>query len=146
MGSFHIEDHPRAIQVIKLDVNGKDLQIINLHGLHSKDKLDSERTFNQCKYVLEVAKRKKLPTIIVGDFNLFPETKSINLLDKEFKNLIREYNILSTRPNPINGTDKRNIVVDYVFVDDKIKVHNFEVINTNISGHLPLILDFDILD
>ena len=144
--NFHTEDHPRCVQVIELDIKGKNLQILNLHGLYSRDKLDSERTLNQCKYVLEIAKRKPIPTIIVGDFNLFPETKSIGILNKEFKNLINEFKIKSTRPDFDDGTDKGNNVVDYIFVNDKIKVNNFEVINTNISDHLPLLLDFDILD
>lgn len=144
--NFHTEDHPRCVQVIELDVKGKNLQILNLHGLYSRDKLDSERTLNQCKYILEIAKRKQIPTIIVGDFNLFPETKSIGILNKEFKNLINEFKIKSTRPDFDDGTDKGDNVVDYIFVNDKIKVNNFEVINTNISDHLPLLLDFDILN
>ena len=144
--NFHTEDHPRCVQVVELDVDGKNLQILNLHGLYSRDKQDSERALNQCKYVLEVAKRKNIPTIIVGDFNLLPETKSIEILDKEFKNLIKEYKIQSTRPNFDDGTDQGNNVVDFIFVNDKIKVNNFEVININISDHLPLLLDFDILD
>lgn len=144
--NFYTEDHPRCVQIVELNVNGKNLQILNLHGLYSRDKQDSERTLNQCRYILEVAKRKNIPTIIVGDFNLLPETKSIGILNKEFKNLIDEYEIKSTRPNFDDGTDKGNNVVDYIFVNDKIKVNNFEVVNTNISDHLPLILDFDILD
>ncbi len=144
--NFHTEDHPRCVQIVELNVNDKNLQVLNLHGLYSRDKQDSERTINQCRYILEVAKRKNIPTIIVGDFNLFPETKSIGILNKEFKNLIDEYGIQSTRPNFNDGTDKGTNVVDYIFVNDKIKVNNFEVININISDHLPLILDFDILD
>jgi endonuclease/exonuclease/phosphatase family metal-dependent hydrolase len=142
---FYTDDHPRCVQVVELDARGKGLQILNLHGLHSKDKWDSQGTINQCKYILKAAKRKDIPTIIVGDFNLFPETKSIKILNKGFKNLINEYEIKSTRPNFDDGTDRGNNVVDYVFVNDKIHVNSFAVINTNISDHLPLILDFDIL-
>jgi len=145
---FHSEDHPRAVQVIELNVNDKRLQILNLHGLHSKDKQDTERTIAQCKYVLNAAERKDIPTIIVGDFNLLPNTKSIQILNKKFRNLIDEYNIASTVPDYDHGTEskKGKFVMDYIFVNDKIKVNNFEVFNTNISDHLPLILDFDILD
>jgi len=142
--NFYTEDHPRCVQIVELDVNGKHLQILNLHGLYSRDKKDSERTINQCKYILEAAKRKLIPTIIVGDFNLLPETKSIAILNKEFRNLVKEYKILSTRPSFDDGTDKDKCVIDYIFVNDQIKVNNFEVFNTNISDHLPLILDFDI--
>lgn len=146
--NFHTEDHPRSVQVAELEVNGKRLQILNLHGLYSRDKQDSERTINQCKYVLKVAKRKNIPTIIVGDFNLLPETKSIKIIDKEFRNLVTEHKIESTIPDYDHGTESKRgkFVMDYIFVDDKIKVNNFEVIDTNISDHLPLILDFDILD
>lgn len=143
--TFLTEDHSRAVQIVELDIKGKKLQVINLHGLYSRDKQDSERTLNQCKYVLKAAKRKNIPTIIVGDFNLFPDTKSIQILDREFRNLIKEYDIKSTRPDFDDGTDIGNNVVDYIFVNDKIKVNNFEVFNTNISDHLPLILDFGII-
>ena len=145
--NFHTEDHPRSVQVTELEVKGKKLQILNLHGLYSVDKKDSERTIKQCKYVLNAAKRKDIPTIIAGDFNLFPDTKSIKLLDKEFRNLIKEYKIISTRPKFDHGTEKNTTesVVDFIFVNDKIKVNDFKVIKTDISDHLPLVLDFDIL-
>ncbi len=142
--NFHTEDHPRCVQIAELDVNGKRMQILNLHGLYSRDKQDSERTIKQCTYVLDAAKRKDIPTIIVGDFNLFPDTKSIGILNKEFRNLIEEYKIVSTRPSFDDGTDKGDNVVDFIFVHDQIKVNNFEVFETNISDHLPLILDFEI--
>jgi endonuclease/exonuclease/phosphatase family metal-dependent hydrolase len=67
------------------------------------------------------------------------------MIEKDFRNLIKEYNIKSTRPDFKDHLDEWNNVVDYIFVDDKIKVNNFEVINTDISDHLPLILDFEIV-
>jgi endonuclease/exonuclease/phosphatase family metal-dependent hydrolase len=143
--NFHTDDHPRAVQIVELNVNNKRLQVLNIHGLYSRDKKDSKRTIAQCKYLLNAAKRKDIPTIIAGDFNLFPNTKSIQMLNKEFRNLIKEYKIISTRPNFNDGIDVGNNVVDYIFVNDMIKVNNFEVISTDISDHYPLILDFDII-
>ncbi len=142
---FVENDHSRAILVSYLNIEWKKLKIINIHWTYSKDKLDSERSFLQCKKVLEIAKREELPTIIVGDFNLFPETKSIKIIEKEFKNLITEYNIKTTRPDFKDHLDVWNNVVDYIFVNEKIKVNNFEVIDTDISDHLPLILNFKIV-
>lgn len=144
--NFATEDHARAVTIVELEVNGKRLQILNLHGAYSKDKKDSERSIAQCTYVLNAAKRKDIPTIIVGDFNLFPDTKSIGILDKEFRNLIQEYKITSTRPDFKDEHDVGRNVVDYIFVNGKIKVNGFDVAHTDISDHLPLLLDFDILD
>lgn len=59
-------------------------------------------------------------------------------------NLIDKFNIKSTRPDFDDGLDKGNMVCDYVFVNDKVKVNNFIVSNSNVSDHLPLILDFNI--
>ena len=139
------DDEPRSVIIAELDVEGKKLQILNLHGIWSENKKGNEKAVEQCKYVLKAAKRKNIPTIIAGDFNLLPETKGIKLISKEFRNLINEFNIKSTRPNFNDGTDKGGDVVDYIFVNDKIKVNDFKVIETQISDHLPLILDFDIL-
>ena len=144
--NFYTEDHARSVQVVELDVNGKRLQILNLHGTYSRDRQDSERAIAQCKYVLNTAKRKDIPTIIVGDFNLLPNTQSMQILNKEFRNLIDEYKITSTRPDFENKTRIIGSAIDYILVSDKIKVNKFEVFNTNISDHLPLILDFEIID
>lgn len=145
---FYNDDHPRSVQIVELDINGKNLQILNLHGLYSRDKQDSDRTLKQCKYIIKAAKRKKIPTIIAGDFNLLPNTKSIKIIDEKFRNLIKEYNIASTVPDFDHDTEptKGKFVMDYIFVDDKIKVNNFGVIDTNISDHLPLNLNFEIID
>ena len=97
-------------------------------------------------YISKAAKRNDIPTIIVGDFNLFPDTKSIKMLDKEFRNLIKEFNIITTRPDFNDGMDFGNNVVDYIFVSDKIKVNNLKVVKTDISDHYPLILDFEIIN
>lgn len=142
--SFVTEDHSRAIQMIEMQINDKNIQILNLHGVYSKDKKDSERSFDQSKQILKMAKRKNIPTIIVGDFNLLPSTKSIEMIDKEFRNLIKEYNIKSTRPDFRDHLDEGNIAIDYVFVSKGIKVNDFKVIDTDISDHLPLVLDFDL--
>lgn len=139
-------DHGRALQKIELIANGKKLQILIIHWIWTRNKLGDERTIAQCKYIVEIARQNDIATIIVGDFNLLPESDSIKIINKEFINLLKINNIKSTRPDFNDNVDIWNNVVDYVFVNDKIKINNFTVIETNISDHFPLILDFDILN
>lgn len=68
-----------------------------------------------------------------------PETKEIKLLSEKMDNLIERFNIKSTRPD-----FKGNFVCDYIFVNDKVKINNFSILNSNVSDHLPIVLDFDI--
>jgi endonuclease/exonuclease/phosphatase family metal-dependent hydrolase len=138
------EDHGRAVQVAEFDIDGTHLQVLNLHGIWNESRMGDERTMAQCRYVLEAAKRKDMPTIITGDFNLRPHSPSITILEREFKNLITEFGITTTRPDFKDEIDEGGSVVDYMFVSDHIQVKRFEVVKTDISDHLPLVLDFEI--
>lgn len=138
------EDHGRALETVELNINGKQLQILNLHGIWTEDKKGDERTIRECEFVVKKAKQKNIPTIITGDFNLLPETKSIQLINKEYINLIDKFNIKSTRPDFNDGLESGKNVVDYVFVSEDIKVNNFKVANTDITDHLPLSLEFEL--
>lgn len=140
---FRELDWCRSIENVILEINGKLLQIINVHGIWNKDKAGDERTINQSNFILSKI-RKDIPVIVVGDFNLLPDTESIKLLNNELTNLIDKYNIKSTRPNFDDGLDTGNIVCDYIFVNDLVKVNDFKVLNNLASDHLPIILDFDI--
>jgi endonuclease/exonuclease/phosphatase family metal-dependent hydrolase len=142
--AWKADDHGRSVQVMSVDVAGKPLQILNLHGIWNQDRQGDARTLAQCTYVVQAAKRNNIPTIIVGDFNLSPDSPSIQYMNKHFRNLITEYSIKTTRPDFNDGIDVGNNIVDYIFVSDSIAVHNFAVVQTDISDHLPLVLDFDI--
>ena len=141
--NFIKEDHPRAFIDAILDIEGREVQIINIHGCWNKNKKDDDRTFLQMGKILSHI-RYDIPSIVVGDFNLLPNAKSIEMISKKMINLIEKYNIKSTRPKFDDGLDKGNLVCDYIFVNDKVEVNDFKVIDTNISDHLPLILDFNI--
>ncbi|EKE05192.1 MAG: hypothetical protein ACD_19C00403G0002 [uncultured bacterium] len=138
------EDHGRALTSSIHDINGKRLTIFNIHGIWSEGKIDDDRTIKECEYVLEKASESNMPTIIAGDFNLYPNSPSIAILDNKFRNLIKEYGIKTTRPAFKDNNDVGLNVVDYVFVNDKVKVNDFKVLDVTVSDHLPLVLEFEI--
>ena len=141
---FREKDWCRSIQNAIIEVDGKEIQIINVHGIWNKDKVGDERTIMQSQFILSKI-RYDIPAIITGDFNLLPTTESIKILNNKLINLIDKYNIKSTRPDFDDGLDKGNYVCDYIFVNDKVKVNDLKVINSNISDHTPLLLDFEIM-
>ena len=140
---FKENDWARSVQNVILNIGGKELQIINVHGIWTKDKTGDDRTIMQSEFILRKV-RYDIPSIVIGDFNLLPESDSIKLLNQKLINLIEKYNIKSTRPSFDDGLDVGNIVCDYIFINNKVSVNNLKVINTNISDHLPLLFDFDI--
>ena len=140
---FKEKDWCRSIQNTILEIDGKEVQIINVHGLWNKDKVGDERTIKQSLFILEHI-RDDIPVIVAGDFNLLPNTESIEILNRRLINLIDKYNIKTTRPKFRDGLDIGDVICDYIFVNDLVKVNNLIVIKSDVSDHLPIVLDFDI--
>jgi len=142
--NFEKDDHARSIQNVVFDIGGKAMRVINVHGIWNEGKVGDDRTLKQCQFIVDKALEGDLPVIIVGDFNLLPSSESIELMNKHFRNLVVENGIKSTRPVFDDGRDNGGIVCDYIFVNDKISVGMFEVVENDISDHMPLILDFEL--
>ncbi len=95
---FSIADFSTILQHLSFDLNGKILNIFNFHGAtFPGNKLDSDFRIKQSKKIKEFIESKSGAKILVGDFNLMPETKSIKILDLILKDLIKEFNIEKTR-------------------------------------------------
>lgn len=121
----------------------QQIHITNFHGTAFPDeKLDSSERIEQSEFLIDFFKDKKGPKIIGGDFNLEPETQSVKLFEKGgYRNLIKEYGIKTTRNKLAWVYTKKLYFSDYIFVSPEVKVKNFEVLNLEISDHLPLILE-----
>ncbi|MCL5784376.1 MAG: endonuclease/exonuclease/phosphatase family protein [Patescibacteria group bacterium] len=137
------QKQPKAVQIVDIQLpNLKKLRILNYHGIWTKEKIGNKETLAACKKINDLAKEVDYPVIIVGDFNLFPDTKSMRVF-KTFISLVDKYNIQTTRPKSNELSHLERNVVDYILVSKGIKVNSFEVLDTDISDHLPLILDFE---
>ena len=68
----------------------------------------------------------------------------MKLFETNFISLVDQFKIKTTRPNAneLNNLDRN--VVDYIFVSRGVKVNKFEVIQLDVSDHLPLVLNFEI--
>lgn len=135
----------RMIQLVDIRLSDKImLSCLNYHGIWSRYKNDSEATISASKKIINLTMNQTNPTIICGDFNLFPNTKSITILNNKFNNLINQLNIKTTRPSSNELNHHERNVVDYIFVSNNISVHNFKVIDSDVSDHFPLVLDFSL--
>lgn len=130
--------YPRLMQSIYLD-NG--LIVHNFHGIPGSQKKDSLERDLQTNRLIEVLKSNNSHQVLLGDFNLNINTKSIAKLEHEMRNLIKEGEFETTRNSNYNSF-KELPFADYVFVSHSIKVHKFEVLPDEVSDHLALLLDF----
>ncbi|MBU1000227.1 endonuclease/exonuclease/phosphatase family protein [Patescibacteria group bacterium] len=136
---------PSPLQYLCFSSNGENYHIFNFHGTPMPgDKQDTRKRLSEARKVKKIINSKIGHKILMGDFNLLPNTRSIKILENGMKNLIKEFNIQRTRSKSSLFFGKSNFqkFADYTLVSEGIKVKNFEVAKVEISDHLPMILEF----
>ncbi len=130
---------PRLVQYVRLE----GVTIFNFHGLwHLTGKGDMPSRIEQSKKIREVMDRFPGKKILCGDFNLNIDSKSLNIIEEDMRNLIKEFNIKTTRSAELYPKIKEMPYADYTIVSPDVEVKHFEVPNLDISDHLPMILEF----
>ena len=125
---------------VAMAIEIEDYSVLNIHGLwQGSIKKDTEAKLEQSQKILDLAQKTKCKKIVIGDFNLLPDTKSIQMLADTYENLIQKYGIKTTR-SVLYLKELRDS--DYAFTDKQITVNDFSVPNIEVSDHLPLVVDF----
>jgi len=134
----------RNLQFVSINLNGKNLNIINFHGLWSGDrgKLDTPERLEQSEKIISFAKNLTGEIILGGDFNLRPDTKSLTMIEDELnlRNLVKEYKIESTRTSYYEKPEK---FADYILCSSGVVVKNFSTLAEEVSDHKALFLEYD---
>ncbi len=131
-----------TLQYIKVK-EGDDAYLIgNLHGLwQGGGKQDTPDRLVQSERIAEFLSKSHEKKILVGDFNLEPETESVKRIEQSgMTNLIKLRGVKTTRSRL--APSAKGAVADYAFVSDNVKVRRFEVLQDVVSDHLPLYIDF----
>lgn len=131
----------RNLQVVTMKIGGKPLHILNHHGHHVPgSKAGNDETLRQMRLIREVIDRLDGAVIACGDFNLTPDSASLTVINKKLTNL----SIANHLTNTYTELGENQVVCDYIFVNDRIKVRHFEVSEALISDHKALILEFSL--
>lgn len=134
-----------SLQFVKFNVGDRAFAIYNFHGLPKPgSKLDTTKRIDQSNKIVEAMSKENIAKILVGDFNLLPNTQSIHILEQGTRNLIKEFNIEKTRSklSPYYNTPQFQLFADYTFVTEGVVVKDFKVSDVEVSDHLPMILEF----
>jgi len=131
-------EHSRNLHYVRVNLNGKPTVLINLHALwNGMGKTDTEDRISQSKKIHEFIESRAEEKIVVGDFNLNPDTESLAIVEEGMRNLIKEYGITTTRTSFYNKESK---FADYALVSSGIEVTDFKVLPEEVSDHAALYL------
>lgn len=129
------------LQIVRMRMGERSVEVANYHGIPTPaDKLDTSTRLLQSERLL-----RALPNadVVCGDFNLDLNTTSVAMLEKRWHNLIREFDIPTTRSdlNPYKGTSQEQRYADYVFLADGVIAERFGALDDQVSDHLGLWLE-----
>ncbi len=127
---------------MSIPFEASSITIVNLHGMSRPiEKRDDPGRLKQSQELLSFLKKRAEPAVLGGDFNLFPDTQSLEMIRSAgYQDLIKEYNIPTTRNRLAWIYPEKHLFADYIFLDRRILLKSFSVPNIEISDHLPLIL------
>jgi endonuclease/exonuclease/phosphatase family metal-dependent hydrolase len=136
-------DHNRKMQWLLLDDNNKHYLVMNVHGHWKKNKLDDADTLQQSKTILEFIRefrnegdeKKELVKVLMGDFNVNPDTESVKMFNETMDNVVLQNGITTTRTSM---HDSENQIIDYVFVSKGTPVDSFEILPEEVSDHVAM--------
>lgn len=134
---------PRNLQHVTVRINNKQLNLFNTQGIWGVDGSDTKRRLQMGQTIINRVRNKE-NVILLGDFNLDPNTKIVANIEKYLKNVFK--NELTTTFN-MKRKDKpgyAKAVVDMIFVSKNIKVIEHYCPQVDISDHLPLVCVLEI--
>ncbi len=129
----------RSVQHVSVEHNGQPVNILNHHGYHlHSHKNGDEETVRQCGLIADYAKKLNGPVVLCGDFNLIPDSPSLEQINAVLVNHVKERGILSTRTPLTHKTE----ACDFIFTSPDIEVMNFQVLDDIVSDHKALTIEF----
>lgn len=131
----------RNMQVAHVQTDQGSLALINHHAHWEKDPLGSPVSTARMQLVADIAKQQSGPTLVVGDFNVTPESPTMRVFDGSFKDLTAEYAVPTTLSEVGKAPD---VACDHILVNSDITVKSFSVKDELVSDHKALVLEFEI--
>ena len=129
----------RALQHAVVETSTGNLHILNHHGHHLPEHKNGDgETMRQCGMIADYIKSLQGPVVLCGDFNLVPDSPSIELINKILVNHVKERGVLTTRTPLTHKTE----ACDYIFTSPDIEVKNFQVLDDIVSDHKALTIEF----
>ncbi|HSW89923.1 MAG TPA: endonuclease/exonuclease/phosphatase family protein [Patescibacteria group bacterium] len=135
--------YPKNLQSVVVEIDGKRLHVANMHGIWGLDGKDSKERLQMSKLIVKEVKGKK-PLVLAGDFNLKPDTVTIQYIEKLLTNVFKGEMKTSFNMRHKDNLGYASAVVDMFFASPDIKIVSKSVPGDDVSDHLPLLVTVEI--
>lgn len=142
---FHVT--PRCLQHVVADIDGKSFHLLNTQGIWGEDGGDNERRLKMAEQIVtEVSDHS--PLLLAGDFNVRYQTEAIAKIEKKLTNVFKDdvkttFNLKQKDLEKFPGF--ADAAVDGIFVTPDIKIIEKRVPDVDVSDHMPMVVEVEIL-
>lgn len=148
-GSWDYSDEWRCCAISEIELEDhKKIIIGSVHASYNHKFEDTSDKQQEIKRLIDGIKNYDSRFVLTWDLNIVPNSKSINLIENYLNHCWPDYKYptWTTKPFSYNGfeEDKLQWRVDYAFATRDIRVLNSEVLETNYSDHLPILLEIEV--
>ena len=138
--------YPQNMQTCTVHLPHTSITACNLHGIWELSGGDTPERLSMSDTIIKTLEGRK-QVIMAGDFNVKPDTQTIQSLEKHYGNVFKD--TLTTTFNVVHKDLERfpgyaTAVVDMVFISPGISVHKAYVPDGDVSDHLPLVCELGI--
>jgi endonuclease/exonuclease/phosphatase family metal-dependent hydrolase len=122
----------RSVLHVVINVEGTKIDFYNTH----LDNRRPKQRHSQIREILALARHSSRPSILVGDFNSTPSSRTIRLAKTMFSDVLA---ILDDGDEDTFPTDDPEARLDYILTRGGISARWAEVVDTDSSDHLPVL-------
>ncbi|MFH0773257.1 MAG: endonuclease/exonuclease/phosphatase family protein [bacterium] len=142
------QDEGRVYIETELQINNTSVNIATVHLSYvHKFQINDQKKVEIDNFISHI-KNNKEKYIVMGDFNSTPDSYTISELSKYFVDCGPEYKepTWTTKPFDYQGffEDELRWRLDYIFATKDIKIQSSEIVKTNYSDHLPILVTFEV--
>ena len=124
---------------VTLSIDSKEVHAMSVHGPWTAPPTDTDETLRQAEIIAKHIKGlDDQPFILAGDFNMPPGSKVIETISSVCKNLTEGIGGQTLNLN-IHKFGRDGFFVDHIFASYYFKLNSVEVLNEDVSDHLPVV-------
>jgi len=148
-GTGKFDDEWRAYVETVVNINGAKLKVGTVHMSYTHAFENTPRKLQETENLIEATKDNKSNFIITGDFNAVPGSQVIERIEQAgLKNCGPDLSQKSwtTKPFDYSGFTANTLDwrLDYALATPDIQVNSAEILKTDFSDHLPLLIRIDV--
>lgn len=142
--TIEFSHYPKNMQCAHITLpNTKELHVHNVHGIWGLDGRDSPERLRM-SHIITTHVTDKQNVIVAGDFNLKPDTQTIDTIEQKLTNVFKGAMTSSFNMKHKSNPGYATAVVDMVFISPEVMVVDKKILEDDVSDHKGLLLTVDI--